>query len=190
MVISVELTNLTRAEAVVACTPELQCAMFSKVLLAYVLLALGAAPASLLANGVGDSEAPGVVGHSPSPSATTPGASTSENTSPSAAQSPANVTTVPSAAQPPANATTVPSAAHPPANATTNATTTPSSAHPPANATTNATAVPETGKNHSEAVPGQAPKLQGNHTAPDSPPTTICFPKSTSHGVEDHHCRK
>lgn len=177
MVISVELTNLTRAEAVVACTPELQCAMFSKVLLAYVLLALGAAPASLLANGVGDSEAPGVVGHSPSPSATTPGASTSENTSPSAAQSPANVTTVPSAA-------------HPPANATTNATTTPSSAHPPANATTNATAVPETGKNHSEAVPGQAPKLQGNHTAPDSPPTTICFPKSTSHGVEDHHCRK
>lgn len=112
--------------------------MFSKVFLAYVLLALGAVPAFLLAD-----EAPGAAGHSPSPSANTSGASTSNNTSPSAA-------------------------------------------HPPANATT----VPTTGGNHSETVPGQVPKLPGNNTAPDSPPTTTCFPRSKSHGVEDHHCRK
>ncbi|OAV97042.1 hypothetical protein PTTG_12381 [Puccinia triticina 1-1 BBBD Race 1] len=141
--------------------------MISKVFLAYILFALGAIPASSVAKptAAADAEVPG----------TPAGAHLSTG----------NVTLAPISQTP----------AHPatPANSTTSANISAAAGHPPANvtsgpksgnATDTVTAPKETKTNETSAAPHAA---QPNA---ESPPTTTCFPKSKSHGIENHHCDK
>ncbi|WAQ84787.1 hypothetical protein PtA15_5A360 [Puccinia triticina] len=135
--------------------------MISRVFLAYILIALGAIPASLVANptAAADAEVPGTPAHPPTGNATL---------------APAGQT-----------------AAHPatPANSTASANISAAAGHPPANATTGPrsgnvtdTAQKDTKANETSAAP--------HASRPDAelPPTTICFPKSKSHGIKNHHC--
>ncbi|KAI9627250.1 hypothetical protein H4Q26_017482 [Puccinia striiformis f. sp. tritici PST-130] len=158
--------------------------MFSKVLLAYVLIALGAIPACLVASPLATAEAevPGVVAH-PLPTI---------NPDSAHVVTPANST---------ANEITPVTAGHPAANATVTVNST--SEHSPANTTT----TPGSPSANTTAAPGGTPR-SGNGTdtaAGPSPnnatavlphaheppaPITTCFPKSRSHGIENHHCDK
>ncbi|KAH9464002.1 hypothetical protein MJO29_002441 [Puccinia striiformis f. sp. tritici] len=186
--------------------------MFSKVLLAYVLIALGAIPACLVASPLATAEAevPGVVAH-PLPTinpdsahVVTPANSTANEITPVTAGHPAANATVTGGGHLHSNDTGI--ASHLSANTTApvgppsvnstsehspaNTTTTPGS--PSANTTAAPGGTPRSG-NGTDTAAGPSPNnatavLPHAHEPPA--PITTCFPKSRSHGIENHHCDK
>ncbi|PLW56737.1 hypothetical protein PCANC_01685 [Puccinia coronata f. sp. avenae] len=139
--------------------------MFSKVFVAYVVIALGVVPASLLASPApADAEPPTTVAHPPNATTPTAGPSAANTAAPANSAAPAPADAVaPAHAAAPANAAAPASAAAPTNAASQNTSAT--AAHPPANAA---------------AAPAPAAQPPANATAAAAPAAAAAHPPANA----------